>query len=212
MNDMKPKYFNELFILLRVVFECPELSHLKDSSELWEPLKEALASFLQTSVAKQKELRKSCGALTRLLNVADKLPSQGLRSTSDPTAEKSNPVQVNGVRDKAPVPSKKRTKHAGNKEKKEAKRRRMALSAEGLASEPVFSHADIEIDEAPDVEPVQLTVTSPPTKTTKKKKDPSLANRKEDRQDEKLADEEVTTEITGRKKKKNMRNQPNEKQ
>lgn len=82
-SDSKPKYLNELFILLRVVLLCPEVAKLKGSSasaaggvgagddaQLWEPFKAALTVFTAKGLGKQKDLKKNHSLLARLMGLA----------------------------------------------------------------------------------------------------------------------------------------------
>lgn len=82
-ESTKPKYLNELFILLRVVLLCPEVAKLKGSSasasaaggvgtgaQLWEPFKAALTVFTAKGLGKQKDLRKNHSLLARLMGLA----------------------------------------------------------------------------------------------------------------------------------------------
>lgn len=94
-EDSKPKYLNELFILLRVVLHCPDLTELKGSSpiaiatsttstttaaapaaacivdpQLLESFKASLAAFTAKGLGKQKDLKKSHLMLARSLGVA----------------------------------------------------------------------------------------------------------------------------------------------
>lgn len=214
--NVKPKYLNELFILLRVIFNCPELADCKGFSELWEPLKGALALFLPTNLAKQKELKSNCLAFARLLDVTPTLLSGGKNQKQIPNShshsESSDPIQLNGKSEnlEAPVPNsaahtKKRSKkHTGEKEKKEAKKRRMTAFADGLKADPVFSHVDVDMDEAPQAEPIHDEDVAR-IQQKNKKRVKVVTNKEpfdEKIQTKKSTDPMMTTENPGKKTKK----------
>lgn len=208
----KPKYLNELFVLLRVVFQCPELASLKDSVALWEPLKGAIAAFATTGLSKQKDLKKSFTTLVRLFGVTvssvPALVAQQGQSSKAPV-RKLEVAQTNGGKnEKQPAagPSKKRTKRdVIEKEKKEAKKRRMEASSEGLAADAVFSRVDVEVADAAEAESVDNTGVDQPQQKKKKKKtisksaDESLQLKTDASQ---AVESEDTTGHAGKKKKK----------
>jgi hypothetical protein len=73
-SDSKPKYLNELFILLRVVLLRPEVAKLKGSAsvgsaQLWDPFKAALTMFTARGLGKEKDLKKNHMALARLMGL-----------------------------------------------------------------------------------------------------------------------------------------------
>lgn len=203
-ESTKPKYLNELFILLRVVLLCPEVAKLKGSSasaspagavgtgddaQLWEPFKAALTVFTAKGLGKQKDLRKNHSLLARRMGLAlDETitapvraaaaaggPSTTTKSSSSSslkggkvgTAAKS--TRANGSKAAAAeggesgvmtTTKKPKSNRPGDKEKKEAKMRRMTASAEGF-TDVTFAQVDMDIDVSPegnDNEPEPLLV------------------------------------------------------
>lgn len=155
-KDSKPKYFTDLFILLRVIFECPDVAKLDDVKAMWEPLKSALPSFMIRAVGKSKELKKSYLLLARALQISQVVPAAVTVDSSLKTAPASTDTAVTvAVADVLQVDSKsdKRTEKKGTKEsyeasknRKEAKKRRMAAAAEGV-DDITFTEIDIsEVD------------------------------------------------------------------
>ncbi|XP_057372499.1 myb-binding protein 1A-like protein [Daphnia carinata] len=179
-SDSKPKYLNELFILLRVVLLCPEVAKLREDSptsggvgtddgELWKPFKDALAVFTAKGLGKQKDLKKNHSMLARLMGLAlDEIEpaqpcsggSKRLTSSSSPEADgaKSTKTTTNGSK-AAEMTTKKKMKsnRPGDKEKKEAKKRRMTASGEGFG-DVTFAQVDMDIDVAPEAEPSSSVV------------------------------------------------------
>lgn len=148
--DSKPKYLNELFILLRVVLQSSDFGKLKgdEGSKLWEPLKESLAAFTSKGLGKQKDLKKSHSMLAKLLGLALDEPM----TTVVKAVVTSRPVDIagqsNGLKEVV-VTTKKKSNRPGDKEKKEAKKRRMAASAQGFG-DVTFTQVDMA-----DVGPVE---------------------------------------------------------
>ena len=183
-SDSKPKYLNELFILLRVVVHCPELAKLKGSAsssstcslgggdaQLWEPFKAALAAFTVKGLGKQKDLKKSHSMLARLLGLAlDETITSGESAAGSKKKNKKKSLdaksilvggQSNGTKEATSgsggggvMATKKKSKRSGDKEKKEAKARRMAASAEGFVNDVTFAHVDMDVDVAPEAEAI----------------------------------------------------------
>jgi hypothetical protein len=176
-SDSKPKYLNELFILLRVVLLRPEVAKLKGSAsvgsaQLWDPFKAALTVFTAKGLGKQKDLKKNHTALARLMGLAlDETitAAAGGPSTTTKSSLKKDTTRTaaagaksttknigaageSGIVVGSVMTTTKKTKsnRPGDKEKKEAKKRRMTASAEGFTNDVTFAQVDIDIDVAPE--------------------------------------------------------------
>jgi hypothetical protein len=195
-ESTKPKYLNELFILLRVVLLCPEVAKLKGSSasaspaggvgtgddaQLWEPFKAALTVFTAKGLGKQKDLRKNHSLLARRMGLAldetitapvRATAAAGGRSTTTKSSSSSSSslkggkvgtaakstrangskaaVAAEGESGVMTTTKKPKSNRPGDKEKKEAKKRRMTASAEGF-TDVTFAQVDMDIDVPPEV-------------------------------------------------------------
>lgn len=161
--------------------------------ELCDALKQSLLAFRSKGLTKQKDLRKAYGALCRSLGVEHAAVAQpanrpaqepkkedGTKETApvDTVAEtkgETKDPKVNGLKKKV-----KRGKHAGQLEKKEAKKRRMEAAAEGFAGVS-FPTANVDIDVRDDADgandAVPVVPDAPRPKKTPKKKALGEANR-----------------------------------
>ncbi|XP_045035589.1 myb-binding protein 1A-like protein [Daphnia magna] len=193
-SDSKPKYLNELFILLRVVLLCPEVAKLRggsptsggvgtDDGEPWKPFKDALTVFTAKGLGKQKDLKKNHSMLARLMGLAlDEIePAQACggggskrltSSSSSPEADgaKSTKTTTNGSKAGEMATKKKlKSNRPGDKEKKEAKKRRMTASGEGFGG-VTFAQVDMDIDVAPEAEPSSSVVAKEKVGERKKRR------------------------------------------
>lgn len=179
-NDSKPKYLNELFILLRVVLLCPEVAKLRgsavgtDDGQLWKPFKEALTLFTAKGLGKQKDLKKNHSMLARLMGLAlDEIePVQitsggSLAKRSLPEAKSTK--TANGSKGGETTTRKPKSNRFGDKEKKEAKKRRMTASAEGFG-DVTFAQVDMDIDVSPEAEASAASVVAQQKVGDRKKK------------------------------------------
>ena len=190
--DSKPKYFHELLVLLQTVVHCPQLTGKTTPAsttvtapvELCDALKQSLVAFRSKGLTKQKDLRKTYGALCRSLGVESgtvapaskpankpaqepKKEANGEEKEPTPESAETKESKVNGLKKKV-----KRGKHAGQLEKKEAKKRRMEASAEGFAAVSFLTvHLDVldDADDTNDAAPVVRDDEPGPKKTPKKK-------------------------------------------
>ncbi|KAI9561474.1 hypothetical protein GHT06_012432 [Daphnia sinensis] len=223
-SDSKPKYLNELFMLLRVVLLCPEVAKLSslpttsggvgtDDGQLWKPFKDALTAFTAKGLGKQKDLKKNHSMLARLMGLAlDEIePAQAAcsggskRLTSSPEADgaKSTKTLTTNGSKAGEMATKKKTKsnRAGDKEKKEAKKRRMTASGEGFGG-VTFAQVDMDIDVAPEAEPSSSVVAQEKVGERKKRrKDSETMKAGSHDTNGNQVEQEVVEEATSKKKK-----------
>uniref|UniRef100_A0A0P6EY25 Myb-binding protein 1A n=1 Tax=Daphnia magna TaxID=35525 RepID=A0A0P6EY25_9CRUS len=226
-SDSKPKYLNELFILLRVVLLCPEVAKLRggsptsggvgtDDGEPWKPFKDALTVFTAKGLGKQKDLKKNHSMLARLMGLAlDEIePAQACggggskrltSSSSSPEADgaKSTKTTTNGSKAGEMATKKKlKSNRPGDKEKKEAKKRRMTASGEGFGG-VTFAQVDMDIDVAPEAEPSSSVVAKEKVGERKKRrKDSETMKAGSHDTNGNQVEQEVVEEVKGAKSKK----------
>jgi len=166
-KDAKPKYLTELFILLRVMYQCPIIVKLDDFKQLWEPVKTALPSLLSKGAVKAKELKKSFTTLARVMEVSLDIPASEavVTTTTAATVEVASTADVD-VKEK-PAKKKQRKSLEKNKERTEAKKRRIAAAAEGVG-DMTFAVAGFAEEVTAEEESVQE-----PKKKKKKKEKPA---------------------------------------
>ena len=175
-TNSKPKYLNELFILLRVVLHSPDLEKLKGSAEaenaqLWAPFKGSLAAFAAKGLAKHKDVKKSLTVLARLLGLspddmmtmANNCKQTDVTDGTETKETLAEEAEVEEVRQK-------KTKRLGDKKKKEAKQRRMAATSEGFQPVALTSFAQLDTDDAEADEPLETAESHRKSAKAKKMK------------------------------------------
>jgi len=136
-KDCKPKYLTELFILLRVMYQCPIVVKLDNFKQLWAPIKKALPSLLSKGAVKAKELKKSFTTLARVLETSINIPVDEAEAiaTPAPTVVKAMDEKVANL-DSTAKTNKKNKKQRNSlenvKERIESKKRRIAAATEGV--------------------------------------------------------------------------------
>ena len=204
-KDSKPKYFTDLFILLRVIFECPNVAKLDDLKETWEPLKAALPLFMSRTVGKSKELKKSYSLLARVLQisqaaaVAAHSPANTVVTSTTEVTATTAAAAADNKSDKRPEKKSSKESYEASKSRKEAKKRRMDAVAEGVGN---VTFTEIDIGEA---DPIFDGEDEPKKKKKKKKKQVEEATAQADEMEEKVGSELPVQALPtiAKKKKKN---------